>query len=408
MPLDSSRIFNPSRLNASQWVEVAKLWGAQEICLTVKHVDGFTLWPSKATPYSVASSPWREGKGDVVREFVDACRVGGIEPCFYFIPGFSIFNFNMTDQEYLKVHMDMLTELLTQYGPISRLWFDNYALDGARYQPPGHMHSFDCTNNIIGPSCPSWLAINKLVEQLSPNTVVVPGPDGCLVNAESEGGTYPLYYTQQQPSGYWCSLVANASKYFVAPESDFTVLWPGNNWFWAEKDPIMSVADLWSQYSLKAGQGASLILNIPPDNTGLVPENIVGLLRSFSQVWHDTYDFPIGALRTPARAPCSNLSVTISLDPSRSFDQFVLREDLSQGQIIAAYSIELHQVNTSVTTWQKLSVMHGASVGRRLVDWGLGKLSGYDAARFNCTWAFSSDTDAVLLEFAAYLGASRS
>jgi len=201
-PLDHASLFNPTNLNASQWVEVANMWGAKEICLTVKHVDGFTLWPSAATPYSVKASPWKQGQGDVVREFVDACRAGGIEPCFYFIPGFSIYDFNLTDAEYLDIHSKMLTELLTQYGPISRLWFDNYALDGSRYQPPGHMRSFDCANNLIGPSCPSWVAINELVQQISPDTAIVPGPDGCLVNAESEGGTYPLYHTQSHPSGY--------------------------------------------------------------------------------------------------------------------------------------------------------------------------------------------------------------
>lgn len=401
-PLDSPRMFNPSALNASQWVEVAKLWGAQEICLTVKHVDGFTLWPSKATPYTVAASPYKGGQGDVVQEFVDACRAGGIEPCFYFIPGFSIYNFNMSDSDYLATHITMLTELLTNYGPISRLWFDNYALDGSVYQPPGHMRSFDCASNILGPSCPSWLAINELVRELSPTTAIAPGPDGCLVNPEQEGGTYPLFHTQSQPSGYWCALDAQARDYFVVPESDFTVLWPGDNWFWAAADPVISLPDLWSQYTLKAAQGADLILNIPPDTTGQIPAPIVGLMRNFSRVYHATYDSPVGYLSPPVRAPCSALSVTIALDPARAFDQVEYREDLSLGQVILGYTLELHHAGGA---WELVAGTHGKTVGRRLVDWGLGTRTGYDAARFNCTAASDDRTPAALLHFAAYLGA---
>ena len=96
-----------------------------------RHVDGFTLWPSNSTNYTVAASPWRGGRGDVVADFVASARRYGISPCFYIILGFNIFanKTGVPAAAYLQQQKVALTELLTRYGPIDRLWWDNYALD---------------------------------------------------------------------------------------------------------------------------------------------------------------------------------------------------------------------------------------------------------------------------------------
>ncbi len=114
--------------NATQWALTAKLAGATQICLTVRHVGGFALWPTASTNYSVANSTWRGGKGDVVLEFVTALRAVGISPCLYIILGFNVeaAHANVSGPAYLERQVTALTELLTNYGHVDRLWWDNY------------------------------------------------------------------------------------------------------------------------------------------------------------------------------------------------------------------------------------------------------------------------------------------
>jgi hypothetical protein len=200
--------FTPTGLDTDQWMETALLSGATQVCLTVRHVDGFALWPTASNNYSVAASPWRNGTGDVVGEFVASARKYGISPCFYIILGFNVWaNYTgVPGPEYLSQQVTALTELLTHYGHIDRLWWDNYALNGAVEQPVSH-EGFVCPNNVYDPvACPAWKTLIDLTRSLSPNTTILPGPDGCLVNGEVDGGTYPLYHATSAPmGGYGCS-----------------------------------------------------------------------------------------------------------------------------------------------------------------------------------------------------------
>jgi hypothetical protein len=105
-----------------------------------------------------------------------------------------------------------LEELLTRYGPIDRLWWDNYALDGSRYQPVTH-EGFVCPGDVFNAStCPAWQVLIDTVRRVSPGTAIIPGPDGCLVDAESYGGTYPVFHATALPDGaYWCAGGATGS-----------------------------------------------------------------------------------------------------------------------------------------------------------------------------------------------------
>lgn len=112
--------------NATQWFDTVLALGATQVCLTVRHVGGFTLWPSATTNYSVAKSPWRGGGGDVVAEFVTAARAAGISPCLYIILGFDVESANakIPGPEFIDHQVMALTELLTNYGQIDRLWWE--------------------------------------------------------------------------------------------------------------------------------------------------------------------------------------------------------------------------------------------------------------------------------------------
>jgi alpha-L-fucosidase len=110
---ESPLIFNPARLDARQWVRTAKAAGAKSMVLTAKHHDGFCLWPTATTTHSVASSPWRNGTGDVVREFVDACRIEGVKPGLYCSPWDRNHPAYGDSARYNDIYMAQLTELLT-------------------------------------------------------------------------------------------------------------------------------------------------------------------------------------------------------------------------------------------------------------------------------------------------------
>src|SRR5215208_5588087 len=160
---ESPSIFNPTALDAHQWARTAKRAGFKAMVLTAKHHDGFCLWPSKTTTHSVASSPFRGGKGDVVREFVDACRAENLRAGLYCLPWDRNSPVYGDSTRYNDLFCDQLTELLTQYGAIDEVWFDGANGEG----PNGKKQVYD------------WPRFWGLVRRLAPKAVMFSdaGPD---------------------------------------------------------------------------------------------------------------------------------------------------------------------------------------------------------------------------------------
>eukprot|EP00041_Stephanoeca_diplocostata_P022022 m.521845 g.521845 ORF g.521845 m.521845 type:complete len:333 (+) comp21965_c0_seq1:99-1097(+) len=173
-------LFNPSGLNTTQWMQTAVDLGAKQICLTAHHTGGFALWNTNVTDYGIKESPWMGGKGDIVKEFTDSCREFGISPCLYFINDWDCWESNDTAPVYVQKQLDMLTELLTKYGTIDRLWFDFY---GAGCTPAW------CP---AGSFPDGWAKVVAHVRKTSPSTLMLPGPDGCENPSESGDGIYPV------------------------------------------------------------------------------------------------------------------------------------------------------------------------------------------------------------------------
>ncbi len=416
-PFFPAETFNPTNVDTDQWMTVAKSWGAKRVCLTAHHTGGFALWPTKVYNYSVAQSPYQGGNGDIVRDFVTSCRKFAIEPCLYIIPSWDDYVLrttpNITSDAYLQTQLDMLTELLTLYGPIERLWWDNYMLQANQVQPQG-----DQPAAFVGSSlATTWKTIIGHVKQISPNTYLLPGPDGCLNPGEAGDGVYPVFNYENAPAVYWsCANRAPAGPnatagYFFAPkESDFSIL-QSDNWFWASNDQPYTPDELFSHYTLSVGQGSNLILNIPPDDTGSIPDDIVAAATGLGTIINQTYGTPVSvASNLPVTAPCPQLSVILPLptDGSALWDQTVLVEDLSP-QLITKYAVDYHDPSSGAWTTINASIasgFHGLSVGARVVDWGMAPVAALkpDQLRFRCVSSIDDSQPATITNFAAYLG----
>src|SRR3989339_1213080 len=170
---EDEKPFNPTNFDARQWARVYKNAGMRLAILTVKHHDGFCLWPSKYTEHSVKNSPWKNGKGDVVKEFVDACRKYGLKVGLYLSP-WDRNNPNYGDSpKYNDFFRNQLRELLTNYGEITEVWFDGANGEG----PNGKKQIYD------------WQAYYKVIRELQPNAVVFGmAPDIRWVGTESGYG----------------------------------------------------------------------------------------------------------------------------------------------------------------------------------------------------------------------------
>src|SRR5690606_1977120 len=146
-------LFDPASLDARQWARAAREAGFRALVLTAKHHDGFCLWPTRTTRHSVASSPWRGGSGDVVREFVDACAAEGLRAGLYCSPWDRNAPSYGDSPRYNDMYAEQLTELLTRYGPIHEVWFDGANGEG----PNGRRQAYD------------WPRVWSLVRRLEPD-----------------------------------------------------------------------------------------------------------------------------------------------------------------------------------------------------------------------------------------------
>eukprot|EP01052_Picozoa_sp_SAG31_P047699 SAG31_NODE_9664_length_1244_cov_1.555459_1_plen_355_part_01 len=172
--------FDPTDVDTEQWAQTALDMGAKQVCLTAHHSGGFALWPTKASNYSIEASPFGKTGRDIVKEFVDSMRKHDIEPCFYIVLNMDCAETHNSVERYLEIQTQMLTELLSNYGPIPRMWWDMVSSNEApEYNPGGFPASFR--------------NLSAHAKALAPQTMLLPGTDGCLVGGESGSGSYPVF-----------------------------------------------------------------------------------------------------------------------------------------------------------------------------------------------------------------------
>ncbi|MFT3936910.1 MAG: alpha-L-fucosidase [Chitinophagaceae bacterium] len=351
-------VFNPSKLNTDQWILAAKAAGAKYAVLVAKHCTGFSLWPTEAHDYSVKNIPWKNGKGDIVADFIASCKKYGLKPgiyasasangyCYVDNPGLVQPGSPYTQQQYNAIVVKQLTELWSHYGKLFEIWFDGGVLpvrDG-------------------GPD------IAPILKKLQPDAVVFQGPSDAKnlirwIGNEEGLAPYPNWSrSDTTTSSAGTVKVDNMSgepdgKIWCPGEADFPLRtgWQGG-WFWkAEGQQMLSVDQLLSNYNSSVGRNANMLIGIVVDTSGLVPQEDLKVLKTFGNELKKRFATPLASIKGKGKSFELNYTKEI---PATHY--IVIEEDIAHGEHIRAYSIEQWKNNE----WVKIA--EGKSVGHKRI-----------------------------------------
>ncbi len=394
---EDPQVFNPSELDAEQWVRTAKDAGFRLVILTAKHHDGFCLWPTATTSHSVAKSPWKNGKGDVVKEVSDACKKYGIRFGIYLSP----WDMNSPvygSDSYNDFFVNQLTELLNNYGRIDEVWFDGANGEG----PNGKKQLYDFDR---------WY---RLIRKLQPTAVIaIMGPDVRWVGTESGYGR-ESEWSVVPANNLDPKLTAAGSQTGIAfkPEGDMRgndlgsrekimhakgLIWypaetdvsirPG--WFYhpEEDDKVKSAEKLLDIYFNSVGRNGVLLMNIPPDKRGLISDADIKSLQGWKklrdQIFTNNLAKKAYIISTHGKNKKKILDgkydtywttkgmdttaiIELFLKRPQSFNVLMLQENIAIGQRIEKFTLEYWVLNA----WKKAA--EGTTVGyKRLIKFPL-------------------------------------
>ncbi|MFZ5941586.1 MAG: alpha-L-fucosidase [Bacteroidota bacterium] len=382
-------LFNPVGLDAGQWARAAKEAGMGELILTAKHHDGFCLWPSSYTDHCIKNSPYKNGNGDIVREFVEACRREGLKVGIYLSP----WDRNHPDYgtpAYITYYRNQLRELLTAYGEINEIWFDGANGGTGYYGGAREERRIDRTSYY------DWPGTFALVKELQPGIRIFSdaGPDIRWVGNENGfagetfwstidpsrlviGGSDPTYLNTGDPEG---------TKWIIG-QCDVSIR-PG--WFYhpAEDSLVKSSGRLFDIYLKSVGRNAVLLLNLPPDTNGLLPAGDVKVLKEFGELVDQAFAINLARNR---KARVSTLqgrsrettvmtltdgdrstfwsgregekySIRIETNSSETVDCIVLSEPIAFGQGIEAFRVMAMDSDGSMT-----EIAAGTTIGYKRI-----------------------------------------
>ncbi len=370
-------LFNPTELDARQWARICKEAGMKGIIITAKHHCGFCLWPSEYTEYSVKNAPWKEGRGDVIRELADACKEYGLKLGVYLSPWDRNYA-SYGKPEYIDYFRNQLTELLTNYGDIFEVWFDGANGGTGYYGGANENRTIDRTTYY------DWKNTYRLVRELQPGIVIWNdgGDRGDLRWVGTEGGWVGetnwslLNATGDVPFEMLHHGVENGDSWVPAEVN--TSIRP--EWFYhpTEDTKVKTLPQLMDTYYNSVGRNGTLLLNFPVMPNGLIhpadekaaldfaaaiheafAENLVlkakaeasdtrgnsrkfGAFRAIDEK-NDTYWTTDDHVKTAA--------LTIDFGLPTPFNRFLVQEYIRLGQRVKAFTIEA-QVDGN---WQELA-----------------------------------------------------
>jgi alpha-L-fucosidase len=328
------RVFDPTALDAAQWAAAAKSAGARYIVLVAKHHDGFCLWPTEQTAYSVKASPWRGGHGDLVREVADAARSQGLRFGVYLSPWDRHEPRYRDSAAYDDYYRRELTELATRYGDLTEFW-----LDGAGSE--GHFYDFDSYVRTLRTYQPNAMIFAD-VGFLKYGDIRWVGNESGFAQEDNWNVIDRLGYLRWRPA-----------------EADTPLR--TDHWFWHPNDEksLKSVSQLVETYHKTVGRGAQLVLGLAPDRRGLLPESDVARLKEFGDEIRRIYGEQMDG---PEQVWSSSAPLEITALRPFAFDRAVLMEQLNGGQRVERYAVEAWDGHG----WKQLSA--GTTIGHRKID----------------------------------------
>ena len=375
---ESPTLFNPTDFNASAIVREFKKAGMAGMIYTAKHHDGWCSWPTSSTKHSIKKSPWKQGKGDVVKSFAKACKKHNIKFGVYISP----WDRNCAEygrKGYLRVYYKQIQELLTKYGPIFEIWFDG-ANGGDGFYGGAKEH------RNIGNDSSAYYNFPKIVKNIRKMQ-----PD-CIIWGAGQHGDVVWGGSEKGHVAYPCWNVINKDtekERWISLEGDTPINRAG--WFWhgGQNDKVKSPEHLMQVYLDSVGRGANLILNLAPDKTGRLDAADVESLQTFGRMRRTLLanDFARGASATASVVRgdddtfgadkltdgdiesywCTNDgettgSVELKLKKPATFDVVRVREQIRLGQRVSGFTIEAYIDGA----WQVIDA-GGKSIGNQVL-----------------------------------------
>lgn len=353
-PIES---FNPTELDTDQWIKAVKASGAKYAVLTAKHVVGFTLFPDKNYPFSIDKTPYKGGKGNIVKDFINSCHKYGILPGLYY---------SCEANSYLKIHKGSgnlppypskewtyftelvtrhLTHLWSEYGELCEIWFDGGLLEH-------------------GPDIPG------LLQKFQPNAVAFQGPEQHpyrlrWVGNERGVAPYPCWSTIMSTESYdGTQEIGDKNKgdpdgkYWVPAETDVPLRFM--QWFWQPNQDSLAASSgyIMKWYYESVGRNSNILLGLVIDQKGLIPDSDVKILTEFGNSLLNRFQNPIKIVNG------SGEIISMSLPSFTIVNMIELMEDISQGHQIREFIIE---GKDSTGKW--LDIFNGSAIGHRFLHW---------------------------------------
>lgn len=329
-------LFNPSDLDCRQWARVCKQAGMKGIIFTAKHHCGFCMWPSKYTDYSVKNSPWKQGKGDVVRELADACREEGLKFAVYLSP-WDRNHPQYGHPEYVTYFRNQLRELLTEYGNIFEVWFDG--ANGG----DGWYGGANETRRIDAKTYYEWGETFRMIREWQPKCVIWNdgGDRGDLRWVGNEAGSvgetnWSLLNKEGLVTGSMLRHGLENGDSWVAAETN-TSIRPG--WFYheTENENVKSLSKLMDTYYKSVGRNSCLLLNFPIAPNGRIhpTDSLRGI--AFKKMIDEVFKTDLA--RKAKKRTEGNVTLMEWKHPT-AFNRFVVEEDIRWGQRVRAFSLE--------------------------------------------------------------------
>jgi alpha-L-fucosidase len=349
--------FNPKFVDTDAWARAMVSFGAKYAVLTAKHCSGYAIWPTevKGYEYSIKNSPWKNGKGDLVRDFINSAKKYNLAVGLYYHVGMNYYcniqdgqflnqtllpgQINVTYNEYMNIVFQQITELWTQYGELAEIWFDG--------------GTYNYTSLML-----------QLLNKYQPKAVAFQGPAGYANNIRWVGDEladppYPCWSTANNSDAYGGGSVFPNSVW--APAESDTTIRNDDYWFWMDnyfEIGIKNVSTLFAQYEATVGRNTNFMLALTPDPWGVVPEEDVIEYQQLGEMIQRCYGKSI------AEASGNNtISISLTFPPGNTeFNRIVISEDQTFGQRIRSYTVErLHDDKYE-------HIANGTSVGNKRIE----------------------------------------